>query len=71
MTSTAAGPAAPIPGSTATAAATAATAAENLAQTGSARSMGLLASVGASFLLAGATVAVLRRGRRGRGAHAR
>ena len=45
--------------------------AENLAQTGSARSLGVLASVGASFLLAGATVAVLRRGRRSPGAHTR
>ncbi|MFB7616422.1 lytic polysaccharide monooxygenase [Kitasatospora sp. NPDC056181] len=46
-------------------------AAERLAQTGSDRSLGILASVGSAFLLAGATVAVLHRQRRGRGAHAR
>ncbi|GHH70552.1 hypothetical protein GCM10018781_30510 [Kitasatospora indigofera] len=45
--------------------------AEKLAQTGSDRSLGILASIGSAFLLAGATVFVLRRGRRTPGAHAR
>ncbi|MGW6916838.1 lytic polysaccharide monooxygenase auxiliary activity family 9 protein [Kitasatospora sp. NPDC054939] len=53
--------AAPAPGTTA----------EHLAQTGSDRSTGLIASVGSAFLLAGAAMAVIHRKRRGRGAHAR
>ena len=43
----------------------------NLAETGSERPLGILASVGATFLLAGATVIAVRRGRRSPGAHAR
>ncbi|MFF1869632.1 lytic polysaccharide monooxygenase [Kitasatospora herbaricolor] len=45
--------------------------AEKLAQTGSDRSLGILASIGSAFLLAGGTVFALRRGRRTPGAHAR
>lgn len=45
---------------------------EHLAQTGSDRSLGILASIGSAFLLAGATVAVVHRQRRRTpGAHAR
>ncbi|MFC8455109.1 lytic polysaccharide monooxygenase [Kitasatospora sp. NPDC057223] len=62
-------PATPAPA--ATAASATATGAAHLAETGSARSLGILASVGASFLLAGATVVAVRRGRRTPGAHAR
>ncbi|MGW4896759.1 lytic polysaccharide monooxygenase auxiliary activity family 9 protein [Kitasatospora sp. NPDC004240] len=43
----------------------------NLAQTGSDRSIGIIASVGSAFLLAGAAVAVIHRKRRSPGAHAR
>ncbi|MFC9326340.1 lytic polysaccharide monooxygenase [Kitasatospora sp. NPDC057015] len=42
-----------------------------LAQTGTDRSLGILASIGSAFLLAGFTVFALRRGRRTPGAHAR
>ncbi|MFD0273845.1 lytic polysaccharide monooxygenase [Kitasatospora sp. NPDC127111] len=49
-----------------------ATAPDRLAQTGSDRSLGILASVGSAFLLAGATIAVLHRQRRRTGGtHAR
>ncbi|MCX5212744.1 lytic polysaccharide monooxygenase [Kitasatospora sp. NBC_00240] len=54
-----------------TAGSTAVADAERLAQTGSDRSLGILASIGAAFLLAGATVFALRRGRRAPGTHAR
>ncbi|OKI28486.1 lytic polysaccharide monooxygenase [Streptomyces sp. CB03911] len=72
-------PAAAVPaGSTTTAGTAPATAdpttvadAEKLAQTGSDRSLGILASIGSAFLLAGGTVFALRRGRRTPGAHAR
>ncbi|WP_395296062.1 lytic polysaccharide monooxygenase [Kitasatospora hibisci] len=80
-TPTAPAPAVPTPTGTAgtalaagaaagTAPATTAAAPDQLAQTGSDRSLGILASVGSAFLLAGATVAVLHRQRRRR-AHAR
>ncbi|GAA2799591.1 lytic polysaccharide monooxygenase [Kitasatospora sp. CM 4170] len=79
-TPTAPAPAVPTPTGTAgtpvaagaagTTPATTAAAPDQLAQTGSDRSLGILASVGSAFLLAGATVAVLHRQRRRR-AHAR
>ncbi|MFB7663770.1 lytic polysaccharide monooxygenase [Kitasatospora sp. NPDC056138] len=46
-------------------------AAEQLAQTGTGRATGLMVAVGASFLLAGGTVAHLNRRRRAAGAHVR
>ena len=55
----------------ATTIATATAGAANLAETGSDRSLGVLASIGASFLLSGATVIAVRRSRRAPGAHAR
>ena len=59
------------PTATTTAPAATAVGTGNLAETGSERSLGILASVGATFLLAGATVIAVRRGRRSPGAPAR